>query len=73
MIILQFIFSSPPRVEKSQFTDERTYCILCSLCVRYCEEIKKEMLQHSLAEEPIEKVAVVPEKADVCELAGSSI
>jgi len=34
---------------------------------------RKKTLQHSLAEEPTEKVAVVPEKADVCELAGSFI
>ena len=27
-------------VQKSRFKDEPTGCILCGLCVRYCEEIK---------------------------------
>jgi len=28
-------------LEKSRFTAERTFCVLCGLCVRYCAEIKK--------------------------------
>jgi len=28
-------------LEKSRFTAERTDCVLCGLCVRYCAEIKK--------------------------------
>jgi bidirectional [NiFe] hydrogenase diaphorase subunit len=28
-------------IEKSRFTGEKTDCILCGLCVRYCAEIKK--------------------------------
>jgi len=50
-------------VEKSRFSGERTYCILC---VRYCAEIKKENAITFIGRGADRKVAVVPEKADVC-------
>ena len=53
-------------VEKSRFSGECTYCILCGLCVRYCAEIKKENAITFIGRGADRKVAVVPEKADVC-------
>ncbi|MFC2072248.1 2Fe-2S iron-sulfur cluster-binding protein [Chloroflexota bacterium] len=54
-------------LEKSRFTTEPTACVLCGLCVRYCEEIKKASAIAFIGRGIEREVAFVPEVAsNVC-------
>jgi len=54
-------------LEKSRFTAERTSCILCGLCVRYCAEIKKANAIGFIGRGVDREVAFLPEVApNVC-------
>ncbi|MEM2103852.1 MAG: 2Fe-2S iron-sulfur cluster-binding protein [Candidatus Bathyarchaeia archaeon] len=55
-------------VEKSRFPSERTECILCGLCVRYCAEVKGEHAVTFVGRGASRKITLVPEKAGVCAL-----
>ena len=54
-------------LEKSRFTAEQTFCVLCGLCVRYCAEIKKANAIGFIGRGIDREVAFLPEVApDVC-------
>jgi len=54
-------------LEKSRFTAERTSCVLCGLCVRYCAEIKKANAIGFIGRGIDRDVAFLPEVApSVC-------
>ncbi|MEM2337684.1 MAG: 2Fe-2S iron-sulfur cluster-binding protein [Candidatus Bathyarchaeia archaeon] len=53
-------------VEKSRFPSQRTDCILCGLCTRYCAEVKGEKAVTFIGRGADKKIALVPEKAGVC-------
>ncbi len=54
-------------VVKSRFVDKPTCCILCGLCVRYCEEVKGASAVTFINRGTERDIAFVPEVApDVC-------
>jgi len=55
-------------LEKSRFSAEKTSCILCGLCVRYCAEIKKANAIGFIGRGVDRQVAFLPEVATkVCD------
>lgn len=50
-------------IEKSRFTADPTFCVLCGLCVRYCAEIKKANAISFIDRGVDREVAFLPEVA----------
>jgi NADH dehydrogenase/NADH:ubiquinone oxidoreductase subunit G len=55
-------------IRKSRFTidTEPTYCTLCGLCVRYCDEVVKENVAGFVGRGVERKVVLLPGKGDTC-------
>jgi NADH dehydrogenase/NADH:ubiquinone oxidoreductase subunit G len=55
-------------VRKSRFIidEEPSYCTLCGLCVRYCDEVIKEDAAGFIGRGIDREVLLVPEKGDAC-------
>ncbi len=55
-------------VKKSRFTAEKTDCVLCGLCVRYCAEVKKENAIGFIGRGTEREVVFLPDVApNVCQ------
>jgi NADH dehydrogenase/NADH:ubiquinone oxidoreductase subunit G len=55
-------------IKKSRFTtdEEPSYCTLCALCVRYCQEVIKECASGFEGRGVDRQVTLLPEKGDIC-------
>ena len=54
-------------VKKSRFpVEEPTYCTLCGLCVRYCEEVAKENAVGFIGRGINRQIAFLPEAGNIC-------
>jgi bidirectional [NiFe] hydrogenase diaphorase subunit len=50
--------------DKNRFEKEPTFCILCGLCVRYCDEIKQKNAVGFVDRGPTREISFVPEIAE---------
>jgi bidirectional [NiFe] hydrogenase diaphorase subunit len=51
------------RADKDRFPREASFCILCGLCVRYCDEIKKKNAVGFVDRGPNREISFIPEIA----------
>ncbi|TAK84167.1 MAG: 2Fe-2S iron-sulfur cluster binding domain-containing protein [Betaproteobacteria bacterium] len=51
------------RADKDRFPREASFCILCGLCVRYCDEIKKKNAIGFVDRGPHREISFIPEIA----------
>lgn len=50
--------------EKDRFAKEPSFCILCGLCVRYCDEIKQKNAIGFVDRGPTREISFIPEIAE---------
>lgn len=51
------------QADKDRFPPEPSFCILCGLCVRYCDEVKKKNAVGFVSRGPTREISFVPEIA----------
>ncbi len=51
------------RADKDRFPREASFCILCGLCVRYCDEVKQKHAVGFIDRGPNREISFVPEIA----------
>lgn len=51
------------QADRDRFPPEPSFCILCGLCVRYCDEVKKKNAVGFVSRGPTREISFVPEVA----------
>ncbi len=52
------------QADKNRFAREASFCILCGLCVRYCDEVKKNNAVGFVDRGPNREIGFIPEVAE---------
>jgi bidirectional [NiFe] hydrogenase diaphorase subunit len=52
------------KADKDRFPKEASFCILCGLCVRYCDEVKKKNAVGFVDRGPSREISFVPDIAE---------